>query len=62
MSVRAFAKNEIVLSDAKGCFSERTDHLEANYIAIEMFQAYFSPLVAFIFVSYDLSYKVTNDT
>ena len=61
MSVRAFVPNAMDMGDEESCFSERTDHLEANYLAVEMFQAYFSPLVAFILVSYDLSWNVTSD-
>lgn len=58
MSVRSFVRTAFEMFEEHDCFSERTDHLEANQIAISMFEAYFSPFFATILMKYDPGYVV----
>ena len=48
MCFRAFVPNAHDLGEYLDVFNEKTDHLAANAINIEMFEAYFCPLFATI--------------
>ena len=60
MFVRSFVRTAFDMTDEHDCFSERTDHLEANQIAISMFEAYFSPFFATIILKFDSGYEITD--
>ena len=61
MLVRAFRKNAHVINPSTGVsYNETTDNLEANTIVMEMFEAYFAPLVGSIFLSNNPAYKITS--
>lgn len=43
-------------------FDEKTDHLEANAISVEMFEAYFCPFFASMLLAVNPEYVVSEDT
>ena len=61
MFVRAFIPQAHILGLADDVFTEKTDHLEANNIAMEMFEAYFVPLFASLILVNSDAYQTTDD-
>jgi hypothetical protein len=62
MAIRAFIPNAVQLSVTFDVFDEKTDHLEANAISVEMFEAYFCPFFASMLLAVNPDYVVGEDT
>ena len=61
MFIRAFIRNAHMITFAGGDYhSPATDNLEANSIAMEMYEAYFAPLVASVLLERHPDYVISG--